>query len=255
MSKKYPIAEIFTSIQGEGVYTGQVMTFIRLAGCSIGKKMTLDEQKRFHAQLEPHMQNSGTGNILPIMPEYTEKCTLFDGREFACDTDFRTKEVLEAVEINARVPAGVNHVCITGGEPLMHDLTPLIDWLEDSGHVIHIETSGTIDIRKAWKNYRSVPVERGGIWLTVAPKKDFLDSMIMDADEIKILIDEDFNPESPEFKRIDDAAGFVTDHLYVQPVNFEHELNQKNMDLAKKFVMEHSQWKLSLQLHKVLSVR
>jgi len=33
---KYPINEIFTSIQGEGVLTGTPMTFIRLQGCDIG---------------------------------------------------------------------------------------------------------------------------------------------------------------------------------------------------------------------------
>ena len=32
---KYPVAEIFTSIQGEGFFTGQPANFIRLAGCNL----------------------------------------------------------------------------------------------------------------------------------------------------------------------------------------------------------------------------
>jgi len=33
---KYPINEIFTSVQGEGVHAGKRATFIRLQGCSVG---------------------------------------------------------------------------------------------------------------------------------------------------------------------------------------------------------------------------
>lgn len=32
---KYPVIEIFSSIQGEGIHTGRPVTFIRLAGCNL----------------------------------------------------------------------------------------------------------------------------------------------------------------------------------------------------------------------------
>lgn len=34
---KYPITSIFRSIQGEGHFVGEVMTFVRFAGCSVLK--------------------------------------------------------------------------------------------------------------------------------------------------------------------------------------------------------------------------
>src|SRR5271155_1867576 len=108
--KLYPIAEIFTSPQGEGQYCGTMMTFIRLAGCSVGKPFPKD---RYYREQDP-------------LPIYTEMCTLYDGRTFECDTDYRVKERLEVSQILDRIPAEVDHVCISGGEPFIHNLNPLV---------------------------------------------------------------------------------------------------------------------------------
>src|SRR5271170_6427812 len=91
--KKYPVSEIFTSIQGEGVYTGTVMTFIRLAGCSVGKKIAEKDRAIVNQKAEHFSQPPGVElkpNHLSVLKPYTEICTLYDGREFLCDTDFRT---------------------------------------------------------------------------------------------------------------------------------------------------------------------
>ena len=77
--QKYPISEIFTSPQGEGVYAGAMMTFIRLAGCTVGKPFP---KEKYQSRKDPI---EGAHNI-PGLAVYTEKCTLYDGREFACDT-------------------------------------------------------------------------------------------------------------------------------------------------------------------------
>lgn len=39
------------------------------------------------------------------------------------------------------------HVVITGGEPCIHDLTPLTSLLEQNGFSCQIETSGTHEVR------------------------------------------------------------------------------------------------------------
>jgi 7-carboxy-7-deazaguanine synthase len=38
-------------------------------------------------------------------------------------------------------------VVITGGEPCIHDLTPLTELLEKNGYSCQIETSGTHEVR------------------------------------------------------------------------------------------------------------
>jgi 7-carboxy-7-deazaguanine synthase len=103
------IYEIFTSIQGEGISSGYPTVFVRLAGCNL-RCMYCDTP---YAQGE-----SGT----------------------AMESTLIAEEVLRA---------GVTHVCITGGEPLLQhfDLLSLLPMLQDAGLEISIETNGTIDFR------------------------------------------------------------------------------------------------------------
>jgi 7-carboxy-7-deazaguanine synthase len=103
------IAEIFTSIQGEGTYSGYPTVFIRLAGCNL-RCLYCDTQ---------NAQSEG-------------------GKEM--DSLVIAQEVFRS---------GVTHVCITGGEPLLQTnvLFSLLSILHDSGYIISIETNGTIDFR------------------------------------------------------------------------------------------------------------
>jgi organic radical activating enzyme len=96
--------ETFTSIQGEGVYTGVPSFFIRLAGCDVG-------------------------------------CVWCDVKE-SWDKEKHPLVSLETL-VEAAVVSGVNVVIVTGGEPTMHDLAPLTEALRNVGHRVHLETSGT----------------------------------------------------------------------------------------------------------------
>jgi 7-carboxy-7-deazaguanine synthase len=72
------------------------------------------------------------------------------------------------------------HVVITGGEPCIHDLTPLTSLLEQNGFSCQIETSGTHEVRCSHNT-----------WVTVSPKVnmrggyDVLSQALQRADEIK----------------------------------------------------------------------
>lgn len=102
---RYPVAEIFHSIQGEGHFVGYPMTFIRLAGCSV---------RDCHIRAE-------------------------------CDTDYKMRDRMSLADIITRVKElnqGSGIVSITGGEPTDHDIVPLVDALTEWRFRIHMETSG-----------------------------------------------------------------------------------------------------------------
>lgn len=257
--RKYPISEIFTSVQGEGVYAGTVMTFVRLAGCTVGKSFP----KEMYESKE-EMTFVGLEDMPPKFPIYTEECTLYDGRKFACDTDYRVKSRLTADEIASHIPPDVNRVCITGGEPCMHDISFLLPALADNGkRFIHLETSGTI-------YFGLQPV-----WVTVSPKKGILTSMLNRADELKFLVDENFNPEEKYYSigpenwyegwdaemsnthTIGGTAFFIPSlakkkPVFLHPVNFEHSVNGENVKRCRYWQNKYRQFRIGLQLHKVI---
>lgn len=229
--KSYPIAEMFESVQGEGHHVGTPFAFIRMAGCTVGK---------------PDAARIGALGL----PPYHEVCTTFEGREFICDTNFRMHHALPIADILEWVSSlNIEHVCFTGGEPLMHDIKPLVDAFRRLTYRVHIETSGTI--APGWllsKGYESV-------WVAVSPKKGYLANMIYRANEVKILVGEDFDQ-----KKIS-APILTKNDVFLQPIDDvliygkNDGQNKLNVDKCLEILKTHPRWRLSIQMHKVIGVR
>jgi len=101
------IAEIFPSIQGEGLRQGEPTIFVRLSGCNLR------------------------------CPFCDTKYAWEEGRGMAVE---RVKDRIKA--LRKRFPA--EWVCLTGGEPMLQDLEILVRGLKADGLKIQIETNGTI---------------------------------------------------------------------------------------------------------------
>lgn len=235
-----PIAEHFHSIQGEGSYVGTSMHFIRLAGCNVGK---------------PNMAtvfasgNQQEDKILPLLAsgEKAFVCQSWDGRSFFCDTDFKSKQQLSVEALMEET--WENHICLTGGEPLIH-LEKLINFgffeqARVNHKVVHIETSGTISLPSYILSLRDDKV----VWITVAPKFLAKAENLFFADEIKLLIDKDFV--------MNNVPETVLNHpnVYISPINYIDEVNRINVDYAMEVLKSRPDWQLSCQWHKFLGVR
>lgn len=228
----FPVAETFYSIQGEATYTGTPMFFIRLAGCNVGKT--------------PKLSSDFSGDIpfQIIHPEHTT-CTALSGTQFVCDTDYRVKERLTIEQLLNLIPPGVKHVSITGGEPLIHKHLPeLIKAIDTLGIMVHVETSGTIDLCHV---YRSV-IE---LWITCSPKSGFLDINRKYINEYKFLV------ETAEDLKLILPFQSSDSQIWVQPIE-HYDANgpiKSSYDLVVNVAKTFPNWRVSIQTHKILGVR
>jgi 7-carboxy-7-deazaguanine synthase (Cx14CxxC type) len=162
-----------------------------------------------------------------------------------CDTDFvgidgvgggkfATAAVLaRAVFSQWPNQAGKPYVVCTGGEPLLQLDKALVAALHDEGFEIGIETNGTL-------------LPPPGIdWVCVSPKAD-AEQKLMHGDELKLI----FPQPGAEPDRY---AGQDFRNFFLQPMDNPDRL--ANTEAATRYCLEHPQWRLSLQTHKLIGIR
>lgn len=194
-----PVMEMFYSIQGEGYNTGKAAYFIRIGGCDVGCHWC-DVKESWDASLHP---------LTPLS---------------------RIVEVATAVAGKA--------VVITGGEPLMYNLSPLCAALKKGGMTIFLETSG------------AYPPSGRYDWVCLSPKINLppRQDMLLMADELKVIIHDDADLEWAEMQ-----AGLVNEKclLFLQPEWSQHKIV---MPMIVDYVMKHPKWMVSLQAHKYMNI-
>jgi 7-carboxy-7-deazaguanine synthase (Cx14CxxC type) len=180
-------------------------------------------------------------------------CNLWSGRETDrasaicrfCDTDFADvngpgggrfatpEDLAEAVA--QKWPGdsgGRRYVVCTGGEPLLQLDSPLINVLHACGFEIAIETNGTI------------AAPPGIDWICVSPK---VGSTLVQrsGDELKLVFPQ-IGGDPRQFEGLDFR------HFFIQPMDSPER--QVNTHLAVRYCLDHPQWRLSLQTHKMLGI-
>lgn len=242
---KYLVAEKFKSVQGEGVYAGTPMAFIRFVGCSVGKRIC----QHCDTDFDKTMPWRGGG-------------------------EFTAEQLLEWAR-------PYQHICFTGGEPLNQDLRPFVENWAAIGQVrrsdplrisiptLHIETSGTVDVGVA----QSLGLP---LYICVSPKPGFDEENIRQADEVKVIVPGlgevtqalaksitglDVTHDLTNFRwpTLEDALRWADEYpskpIFLQPRNGKLEVDKNNLMYVMDLLRDHPQLRLSAQLHKILKVQ
>lgn len=215
----FPVAERFKAPQGEGLFAGTMMAFVRLVGCSVGKGICTHCDTEFSA-----IQQALGGGIYTV------------------------EDLLEWTD-------PYEHVCLTGGEPLDRDLTTLVLQCQAAGKRVHVETSGTK--RPAWLHdlYRTRGFDPGAFWLTVSPKPGYLEEMVREADEVKVILGG--LGDGPGWPSVSEAVRWAAEGrlVYLQPRNDVLLINRKNLAEVVGLCEQHPTLRISSQLHKLWGCR
>lgn len=196
---QYPLMESFYTLQGEGRHTGRAAYFIRLGGCDVG-------------------------------------CVWCDVKESWDSGAHPTVSVEEMVDQAMAHPSRL--AVITGGEPLMYDLGPLTQSLQNAGFETNLETSGAYPLTGKWN------------WICLSPKKfkPPLPEVLAQAHEYKVVV---FHKSDLEWMEQFLPLLPPNCELFLQPEWSKAELV---LPLLIDYVKENPKWKISLQTHKFLNI-
>lgn len=194
-----PVVETFHSIQGEGCWMGTSAFFIRLAGCDVGCPWC-DTKQSWPVQCHP---------LVPI------------------------SELVHQAQV-----AQPQIVVVTGGEPLMHNLSTLTEALHHAGLQVHLETSG------------AYPLSGTFDWVTLSPKryKPPLPSIYPHIHELKVVI-----ADTSDLAWAEAQARHISATVIQQLQPEWHAPDSRT--LVFQYVLQHPQWRVSLQNHKFLDVQ
>jgi 7-carboxy-7-deazaguanine synthase (Cx14CxxC type) len=180
-------------------------------------------------------------------------CNLWSGREADraravcqfCDTDFagtdgvgggRFADASTLAQAISRAWRGAARagrlVVLTGGEPLLQVDEALIDCLHERSFEVALETNGTI------------AAPPGLDWICVSPKAG-APLVLTGGDELKLVFPQiGITPGSFEHLEFE--------NFLLQPMDGPDR--ERNTAAAVAYCLEHPQWRLSLQTHKLLGI-
>lgn len=190
------------------------------------------------------------------------KCNLWNGREASrttaicrfCDTDiigtdgqnggvFNNAQALcEAIKA-LWPPSSAKakpYVIFTGGEPALQLDEPLVQQMHEAGFEVAIETNGTL----------ALPA--GIDWICLSPKST-APLVLERCDELKLVFPQD---DAPPERFVD----FNARYFYLSPMADPHietgedPIKQSNTQAALDYCLQHPQWQLTLQQHKLLGI-
>jgi len=194
-----PVMEHFYTIQGEGVNSGKAAYFIRLGGCDVGCHWC-DVKESWPMNAHPQI------------------------------------DVEQLATLAAE--SGSPNAVITGGEPSLHELGPLIDALRARNMRVWIETAGTS------------PVSALPDWVCLSPKKFKapLKEWLSVAHELKVVV---FHPSDIEW-----AQSFEKDvpESCIKILQPEWGRSEKVLPAIIEFIKANPEWQISLQTHKYMQI-
>lgn len=208
------VNEIFKSIDGEGLRTGELTTFIRLAGCNL-------------------------------------RCTYCDTC-YALKNSNGTEMSVDEIVKRAK-KYDYRNITLTGGEPLIHnDVDSLIYKLCENGFYVNIETNGSVPIDKYISNKNILITMDYKLPSSGVEKNMNLNNLekLRANDVLKFVIGKD---DFDKIKHVIEKYN-IKSYIYLSPVFGEIEPFEivDFMKIMHTQGIDTSKMRVQVQLHKII---
>lgn len=243
---KYPVIEIFDSIQGEGSMIGLPVTFIRMAGCNL-KCPWCDSKNTWmppcrHTEVKYNSSYEMRTNDMSCV-QCGAQGSLEELRDLEVVSELAPYKWMTIDMIKEYLTQET--IVITGGEPCLQDLEPLLQAINDK-HLTCIETNGTLP----------TPPSIG--WTVASPKPpEYRISGECFFNELKYVVDDVFNIDCIPPEALKTMYGAI----WLQPCDYGKDSAE---NIAKttaswrrcyELAMANPGLRVGLQLHKLIDVR
>ena len=179
---------------------------------------------------------AGTPNLFLRFSRCNLECRV-ETHGFDCDTEFESGRSMTVPEIVAEMrslSAECRWVILTGGEPALQVDLELIGFLHAEGYSLAIETNGSVEL------------PAGIDWITVSPKVAEHAIRQRQADEVKYV--RGYGQGIPK-------TAVSAEHYVISPAFDGAEVDRRTLDWCIRLCRDNPPWRLSVQQHKLWSVR
>jgi 7-carboxy-7-deazaguanine synthase len=238
LAAMYDVNNLYATVQGEGAWSGTPMILLRLHNCPVGCPFC--DTKHTWGKHSPGGELANDANYVAD----------FEGHDWRGENARWTRcsahELALLVNQEREVLGGKITWCmLTGGEPALQELGPLINALHRRGLYVNLETSGTALIRSGFID-----------WVCCSPKigmpggRVVLREAVRQADEIKFVIGRQSD--------IDKMDEFYASYGDILKANVRSSLqpmsaSAKATALCVQTAIRRG-WNVSIQTHKIMGV-
>jgi 7-carboxy-7-deazaguanine synthase len=191
---------------------------------------------------------AGTANVFVRFKGCNLACAMEPSEKspggFDCDTEFESgmkmsaEDIIDSATARAREKGASNNslsVIFTGGEPALQLDSSLVSAFKSCGWYTAIETNGSVDVS-----------ELGLDFVCVSPKVAEHAVRQLTADEVRYVRGHGQGIPKPTCKAT---------HKLISPAFNGLEMDRSAVDWCIRLVESNPNWRLSVQLHKLWSIR
>ena len=156
-----------------------------------------------------------------------------------CDTEFETGENMNTGQIISSIKKYPCHWIVwTGGEPTLQLNDEILSFFKREGYLQAIESNGSQKLSELLD------------YTVVSPKgnPEYVKKINFEVDEIRLPVQKD--DQIPSIDSLPDAK-----YYFLSPIfDTNEKKTQANIAFCVNYIKQHPEWRLSLQIHKLIGI-